>query len=50
MLATDVNDNAGRLIANVVWTTIASVLAPTGKQCIQRIHHTPFTNGSRTGA
>ncbi len=30
MLAMVVNDDAGRLDARVVWTTIASMLAPTG--------------------
>ena len=30
MLAMVVNDNAGCLIARVVWATIASMLAPTG--------------------
>ncbi len=30
MLAMIVNDNAGCLIAHVVWSTIASMLAPTG--------------------
>ncbi len=31
MLAMVVNDNAGCLDANVVWATIASMLAPTGQ-------------------
>ena len=30
MLAMDVNDNAGIQYACVVWTSIASMLAPTG--------------------
>ncbi len=45
MLAMDVNDNAGCLIACVVWAFFASMLAPTVDRCFDGLKEAPHLRG-----